>query len=208
MNDLLPVDPTEQQIARANAIIVKMNEWIDQVPEAGGDGILGILEQIVAADTPEKLDAAWNSVGFGQLLGYAVRVTGIRKLKSDFKGSIPFFLLADVIVRSTGEARTATTGSYAIMAQLLNANANGMLPLDFVPHEAEEPTENGFYPQHLKVWNPAMPTEPQPSQPRRAAGVRQDGTTLADTTARIRAERLQAAKPAQTVPVTDDTPGF
>lgn len=163
MNDLLPANPTDAQIERANAIIAVMNTYIDAVPEAGGDGILSILEQITGAENPEQLDQAWDTIGFGGLLGYRIKVTNLRKLKSDFKSTIPFYLIADVIIVATGEAKTATTGSYAIMAQLLTANAKNMLPMDFVPHEATEPTENGFYPQHLKVYRAGMPDQPAPA---------------------------------------------
>ena len=208
MNDLLPAEATPGQIERANKIIEFLNAAIDRIPEAGGDGILGILESIISADTPEGLDKAWDTAGFGQLLGYRIEVSNPRKMKSDFAGTIPFYLICDVLVKATGEAKTATTGSYAIMAQVLTAETKGLLPLDFVPHEAEEPTENGFYPQHLKVWRPGMPDQPAPQQSRRERGRMSNGESIAQTSARIKAERLQAAAPAPKTFDVPETPEF
>jgi hypothetical protein len=166
VNDLLPANPTPGQLERANAIIEYLNAAIDKIPTGGEDGILGILESIITATDPTQLDRAWDSCGFGQMIGYRLTVSNPRKLKSDFANTIPFYLVCDVMVKATGELKTATTGSYAIMSQILTASDKNMLPMDFVPYEAEEPTENGFYPQHLKVWRPGMPDEPAPRAPR------------------------------------------
>lgn len=208
MNDLLPANPSDAQIERANKIIDYLNAAIDKIPVGGEDGILGILEQIIGAETATDLDKAWDSAGFGKLLGYRIRVSNPRKLKSQYKGTIPFFLVCDAMVVATGEATTATTSSYAIMAQVLTANEKGLLPLDFVPHEAEEPTENGFYPQHLKVWRPGMADQPAPATSRRERGRTTDGEPIAATTARLRAERLAAAKPESKGFDVPDEPGF
>lgn len=208
MNDLVPVNATPAQIERANAMMAKITEWFEQVPDGGGDGVLGILELIASAENPEDLDRAWNSAGFGQYLGYALRITNLRKLESDFEGGVSHYLIADAVVHETGEAVTCTTGSYAIMAQLLYANTKGWLPMDFVPHQAEEPTEKGFYPQHLKVWKSYMPTAPDPTRVIARARAQQPTRTPAEMTAELRAKRLSAVKPEPVAAATAQEAGF
>jgi hypothetical protein len=191
VNDLVPADATPGQIERANAVLAKLNEWLGDIPTSGEDGLLAILEQIVAADDPEAIDAAWNTAGFGEWLGYALRISNPRKAASKLAGGLGWFLIVDAVVHSTGEKITLTTSSTAIMAQILLAEAKGFLPMDFTPLEKEEPTENGFYPQHLKVWKNHMPVAPEPTaQMRRQAQRAQVGP---EATARIR-ENIKASR--------------
>lgn len=203
MNDLLPANPTDKQVERANAIIEYLNGAIDKLPTGGEDGILGILESIIGATDPTQLDRAWDSAGFGQMIGYRITVSNPRKLKSDFANTIPFYLLCDVVIKATGEIKTATTGSYAIMSQIIVAADKGMLPLDFVPFEAEEPTENGFYPQHLKVWRPGMPDEPAPRAPRAERRAPASGGRTAEQRF---ADRIKADVAADKAKATFDVP--
>lgn len=207
MNDLVPVDATPGQIERANKLLETLNTWLDAVPTSGEDGLLAILELIVATEDPDRLDAAWNSSGFGDWLGYAMTVSNPRKAKSKLAGGLGWFLIVDAVVKSTGEQVTLTTSATAIMAQILVAGAKGYLPMDFVPLEKEEPTENGFYPQHLRVWKQHMPIAPDPAGALRARAARpQIGP---EATARIRetiaAKRAAAApKPGFDLPETPE----
>lgn len=208
MNDLVPVNATQAQIERANKIVEYLAVCLENIPAGGGDGILGILESIIAAEVPEHLDRAWESAGFGQLIGYRITVDNPRKLESDFAGTLGVYLICDVTVHATGEIKTASTGSYAIMSQILVAHAKGMLPLDFVPHEAEEPTENGFYPQHLKVWRPGMADQPEARQPRSAARLSASkGLTREQRLERTMAEDL-AKQAAERAAAETTEPGF
>lgn len=203
MNDLVPADATPGQIERANAVLAQLNTWLDLVPTSGEDGLLAILEQIVATEDPGMIDAAWNSAGFGDWLGYAMTISNPRKAASKIAGGLGWFLIVDAIIKTTGEQVTLTTSSVAIMAQILLAAAKGFLPMDFVPLEKEEPTENGFYPQHLKVWKDHMPAAPEvQAQLRRAARGPQVGP---EATARIR-ERIKTQRTEPKVSAGFDVP--
>lgn len=203
MNDLAPIDATPGQIERANKVLETLTTWLDAIPTSGDDGLLAILEQIVATEDPDRLDAAWNSVGFGEWLGYAIKLSNPRKVKSKLAGGLPYFLVVDGMIHKTGEQVTLTTSATAIMAQVLVANARGYLPMDFVPLEKEEPTENGFYPQHLRVWKDHMPIAPDPAvQLRRGAARPQIGP---ETTARLR-ENIAAKRAAAAPKASYDLP--
>lgn len=203
MNDLVPADATEGQIERANKLVEQLNTWLEAIPTSGEDGLLAILELIVETEDPNRLDAAWNSAGFGDWLGYALTISNPRKAKSKLAGGLGWFLIVDAVVKATGEQVTLTTSATAIMGQILVAAARGWLPMDFTPLEKEEPTENGFYPQHLKVWKQHMPIAPDPAGALRARAARpQVGP---EATARIR-ERIAATRAAAAPAPGSDLP--
>lgn len=207
-NELVPVGATPAQLERANKLIAQINEWFEQIPDGGEDGMLSILEQIVAAERPEDLDKPWESSGFEQYIGYALRIDNPRKLDSQFQTDLEKFLIVDAVVKVTGEQVVLSTSSVSEMGQILVAHAKGYLPMDFVPTIADKPTANGFYPRHLRVWKDHMPIAPDPAaQLRQAAARPQIGP---EATARIR-EKVKAAR-EQTTPAAQwagpETPGF
>ncbi|HEX3513849.1 MAG TPA: hypothetical protein VHT26_07610 [Trebonia sp.] len=207
-NELVPVNATPAQLERANKLIEQINEWFEQIPDGGEDGMLSILEQIVAAERPEDLDKPWESSGFEQYLGYALRISNPRKLDSQFQTDLEKFLIVDAVVHSTGEQVVLSTSSVSEMGQILVAHAKGYLPMDFVPTMADKPTANGFYPRHLRVWKNHMPTAPDPAAQLRAAGQRV--AVGPEATARIReriAAKREEPKPAATFDVPE-TPEF
>ena len=203
MNDLLPANPTPGQIERADAVISQLNTWLEAIPTSGEDGLLAILELIVAVEDPMQLDAAWNTAGFGDWLGYALKLSNPRKAKSKLAGGFGWFLIVDAIVHATGEQLTLTTSATAIMGQILLASAKGYLPMDFVPLEKEEPTENGFYPQHLKVWRNHMPIAPEPQA--QMSRISRQRVLTPDAATAIR-DKQRAAKTAPAAPAAFDVP--
>lgn len=124
------------------------------VPDAGQDGIEGILEQIAAASDTAGLDAPWRAGGLGAYIGTPLVITGIRKMPSDFGSGLSCFLVIDGAVRATGEKVTATTGSLSVVAQLLKAWQLDAFPVLVVPRASERPTKDGYYPQHLEFPKP------------------------------------------------------
>jgi hypothetical protein len=208
VNDLIPATADKAEIARADALLVKINELFQKVPEPQGDGLLNILEQILAVENAEELDRPWNSSGFEDYLGYAVRISNPRRRESKIKGGLSHYLIVDAVIKASGEAKTLITSSVAIVGQILVANGHGMLPMDFVPMEKETPTENGYYPQHLKVWHPHMPLVPEggPRRRQEPAWGTGDGQTAKAMRERIQAQReASAPKPGFDLP---DTPEF
>lgn len=203
MSILVPVNPTEAQIERENKVLATLTTWLEAVPTSGEDGLLAILEQIIAVEDPNMLDAAWNTAGFGDWLGWALTLSNPRKAASKLAGGLPWFLIVDAVVKDTRQRLTLTTSATAIMAQILLANAKGFLPMDFVPLEKDEPTENGFYPQHLKVWKSYMPTAPDPTSPKHR--ISQAAQMGPEATARIR-ERIKANREPVPAPAAFDVP--
>lgn len=132
-------------------VVAAYEAMIADVPEAGGDGFASILTAIAAADHPDDLDAPWRSGGLEEFINQPLIIQGIRKMPSDYQGGLPWFLIADCVVISTGELVSITTGAVAVVAQLAKAHSLGAFPWRVIPRQSERPSKSGYYPQHLEV---------------------------------------------------------
>lgn len=141
-------------------VVAAYESMIAEVPEAGGEGFDGILEQIARAADVAALDAPWRSGGLEEWANVPLAVLGIRKMPSDYAGGLPWFLVVDAAVVETGEAITFTTGAVGVVAQLVKGWQLGAFPLVVVPRQSARPTASGYYPQHLEVSRRQPPREP------------------------------------------------
>lgn len=132
-------------------VIAYYEQILEDVPEAGGDGVENILEQIAQAADEAGVDAPWRAGGMGQYVDRPLVVTGIRKMESDYGSGLSYFLVVDGADRMTGEKVTFTTGSLSTVAQLLKLHQLGSFPAVVVPKVSKRPTKEGFFPQHLEV---------------------------------------------------------
>lgn len=124
---------------------------LDQVPDAGGDGIEGILEQLATATSADELNDPWRAGGMAKYVDVPVVVTAIEKSPSDFDGGLAYFLIVRGAVRATGEKVVTTTGSLSSMAQLLRLWQLGAFPAVVIPRKAKKPTPQGYFPMHLEI---------------------------------------------------------
>lgn len=134
---------------RALSIVAAYEAMLAQVPDAVDDGGLNILETIANAATLADLNAPWQSANIAAYNGERLLVRSLRKRPSDFAGGLPFYLIIDAVVESTGEIVTVMTGSDDVVAQLVRAYVLGKLPARVIPRVAVKPTAAGYYPQHL-----------------------------------------------------------
>lgn len=149
-----PIDepPPEYSVVPLRRDIVDVYEgMIATIPDAGGDGLSGILAAIAQAEDVADLDAPWRSTGMEKLINKPIRIIGLRKMPSSFAGGLPFFLVIDAGIIATGEMVTITTGAVSVVAQLAKAWQLGRIPFDCIPRQSERPSAAGYYPQHLEV---------------------------------------------------------
>lgn len=137
--------------ALSKAVVAAYEGIIATVPDAGGDGMEGILRTILQAGNAADLDAPWRSDGLGAYLNVELEFQAIRKMPSDFTSGIGWFLIADAAIVDTGELVTMTTGAGSVVAQLLRAWSLGSFPLRAIPRQSARPTAEGYYPQHLEM---------------------------------------------------------
>lgn len=209
MTDIVPRDHTAELARRADAVNQQLTAWFQEIPHAGQDGAIGILEQIINITDIDQLDRPWATGGLGEWTGYALDITNPRKMESDFPDGNGWFMLLDATVVATGEFLTVSTSSANCMAQALVANHLGKLPLRVIPRVADKPSSNGYYPQHFQVWREGTAITPEAVRPAGQPAGHRGGRPIAETTARIRAERLAAVKP-ETAPAAgaSEEPGF
>lgn len=135
-------------------VITYFEAILTEIPDAGGEGVENILEQIAAANDVTGLDEPWRAGGLGKYVDRPLRIDGIRKLPSDFGSGLSYFLVVDGADLETGEKVVATTGSMSVVGQLAKAWALGAFPCVVIPRLAKRKTKDGFYPQHLEFPQP------------------------------------------------------
>ena len=121
------------------------------IPDAGGSGYEGILQQIAAATTPTDLDAPWRTYDTEALIGTPLVIRSFTKSPSDFGGGLAYFLVVQAAFEATGEPVTFTTGAVGIVAQLAQAWAIGALPLRATIRETAGKREGRNAPQFLEI---------------------------------------------------------
>lgn len=130
------------------------------IPESGGDGMEGIIAQLLQAEDATDLDAPWRADGLTAYLGRRLRIDGLRRMPSEFDGGLPFFLIVEAADLETGEKVTLTTGAVSVVAQLVKAWDLGSIPgWRVIPRQAERASSSGYYPQHLEVMRGRLATE-------------------------------------------------
>lgn len=148
--DVVPLPEGPPQVIRRD-VVEAYEAMIASVPDAGQDGVDGILAAIATAVDIRDLDEPWRSAGLEKLINVPIVVTGIRKVPSSFQGGLPWFLVIDAGIVATGELTTITTGSVSVVAQLVKAHQLGAFPLRVIPRQADRPSAAGYFPQHLEI---------------------------------------------------------
>lgn len=140
------------ELATPDAINAHLTKILEQLPMQGEGDVSGILAQIINSESIEDLDSPWQSAGMGKYNGYAIEITSIKRIESDFPGGLGWYLLCEGKVLETGEYKAFSTSAVAVMAQLLIAWARGYFPYQVYVRIATKPTKKGFYPMHLELY--------------------------------------------------------
>jgi hypothetical protein len=140
-----------QILSKAQQAGVDLTPLLAQVPEADDDAYVGIIRQMLGAQTPADLGAAFNLQGMLDYEGVLIRVLAIKRMPSDFDSGLGLYLVCEISDVKTGEHHTVSTGSTNVIVQLVTAFVKGWLPLTCVPRLAKKPTANGYTPMHLEI---------------------------------------------------------
>lgn len=163
------------EIANADTINAYLTAILEQLPMQDEGDATGILSQIINAESVEDLDSPWQSAGMGKYNGYALEITSIKRMESDYEGGLGWYLLCEGTVMENGEYKAFSTSAVAAMAQLLIAWARGYFPYRVYVRIATKPTKKGFYPLHLETYRGGalvdLGTDPA-AGPRQAPGQR------------------------------------
>jgi hypothetical protein len=121
------------------------------IPEAEGSAYDSILSSIFNVTSWDQLDDPWDTTKTEMLQGVEMKITAITRRNSSYRGGLGLFLVVHATDMRSEKSLVWTTGSVAIVGQLVVAYARGWFPLYAELVTATEPTDNGYYPQHLKI---------------------------------------------------------
>jgi len=138
-------------LSNAGAVGAEMKALIATIPEADEDAYVGILASILSAETVEDIDAPWTARSLEAFIDAPLRVTGIRRMPSDFDQGLGTYLVVEANIPGDGERIVLTTGSVSVVMQLCKAYALGALPLLVIVRKAKRASANGYFPMHLEI---------------------------------------------------------
>jgi hypothetical protein len=159
VRDDTEVSPISPEMARRFA------EMAMTIPDDDAGGMDRIIEQIIGARSWEDLNAPWESTDAEKLVGHILKVDKLTRRPSDFRSGLGIFLVVRSVDVRTHEEIVWTTGSIAIVAQLVQAYLMGAIPCFVEIVIAERPTEAGFRPHHLKFHGVVNPVGERAEQP-------------------------------------------
>jgi len=156
------MDEADQQSAEVALIndrelVEQFAEMAAMIPADSGSGTEDILRQVLAAKTWDQLDAPWETSNIDDILGKTLHVTKVTRRPSTYSGGLGQFLVIHLRDAKTGEEYVKTTGSISVVGQIARAYALGVTALTVQWLRSNQPSANGYYPQHLKVIDAHQP---------------------------------------------------
>lgn len=147
------IEPTSTEVALIQdaALLEEFAHMAMAIPTQEGNATEDILRQVLQAKTWEELDAPWSTSALDDVLGKPMRLTGAKRMPSSFAEGLGVFLVLTLVDPRTGEKYVKTTGSLAIVAQVVRAYFLGVTAMTVIWRRAERPSTRGYYPQHLEV---------------------------------------------------------
>lgn len=122
------------------------------IPEADdSEAYESILTQLLSAAGVDDLNAPWETEAADRLAGHQLQVKELTRRPSDYAGGLGMYLVAKGTDRANGERFVWTTGSIAIVAQLVRAYFLGGLPFVIEVVVGDANPRTGRKPQHLRI---------------------------------------------------------
>lgn len=161
-NPTPPLDESEQastEVALINdaALLEHFAEMAVMIPSEDGSGTENILRKILSAKTWDELDEPWETSDIDDILGKDLSVTKVTRRPSSYAGGLGVFLVVHLMDQKTGQEYVKTTGSVSVVAQFARAYALGITAMTIRWLRSDRPSENGYYPQHLRIIDAATP---------------------------------------------------
>jgi hypothetical protein len=151
-----PEQVDEQQAAEVatitdKALLAQFAEMAVMIPADPGGGTEDILRKILQAETWDQLDEPWQTSSVDDILGLRLKLTHATRRPSTYGQGLGVFLICHLVDPRNGKEYVKTTGSIAVTGQVAALYAKGWMPALVEWCRAERPSQNGYYPQHLRV---------------------------------------------------------
>lgn len=129
----------------------RFQEMATVIPETESDGGFGIVLDVLAANDIFDLDKTWQEKDLDALLKRKLVFDSISRSDSTYQDGLGVFLVVRCTDPENGEEVVFSTGSVNIVAQLVKAHLLGAFPFVGRLIQAEKPSRNGYYPQHVQL---------------------------------------------------------
>ena len=143
--------PTEVALIQDAALLKDFAHMAMAIPTQEGNATEDILRQVLQAKTWDQLDDPWQTAEIKDVLNKPMRLVAVKKLPSRYAGGLGIFLVLTLVDPKTGEKKVKSTGSLAVVAQVVRAYFLGVTAMTIVWRQAEPNLETGFKPEHLDI---------------------------------------------------------
>ena len=147
-------DPSESQevaLIQDRKLLEQFAEMAVMIPAEDGNGNESILRQILSASSWAELDKPWESSSIDDIIGLPLTITKVLRRPSTFAGGLGVFLVLFMQDKRSGKEYVKATGSLAVVGQVVRGYALGAMPMSVEWCKSKRPTEDGYYPQHLRL---------------------------------------------------------
>lgn len=138
-------------------ILAMFAEQATAIPAMEDKGMDDILKQIFSATTWQEVDKPWRTSKVDDIVGKELRVTSVRRLPSRYTDGLGVFLVVKLFDPRTQTEYVKATGAIAVVGQFVRLYYLGATALTVRWMQAKNPTEDGYYPQHLEVVDAHIP---------------------------------------------------
>lgn len=154
-------EPESQRVAIITdaALLARFAEMATAIPAMEEKGMEDILRQVFAAKTWQDVDKPWRTSKIDDILGKELRVTSVRRLPSRFKDGLGIFLVVKMWDAREQKEYVKATGSIVVVGQFVQLYFMGVTALTIRWCQAKDPTEDGYYPQHLEIVDAHVPEQ-------------------------------------------------
>jgi len=141
------------------ALLARFAEMAVAIPSEAAGGAEDILKSLLSAKTWEDLNKPWETSDVEDIRGKRLRLVSANRRPSRFKGGLRMFLVVKLTDPKDGKEYVKTTSSINVVGTLAWLYFMGATAVTIEWFKAEEPTEAGFYPQHIKIWDCHVPSQ-------------------------------------------------
>lgn len=144
-------EPSKQVISETTLREFAM--MVTMIPEAdSSEATERMLLAILRATRWDEVDDAWDKNKATDLLNHELRIDEVYRRPSRFAGGLGVFLVVKGFDKDTELPFVFPTSSIAIVGELTKLYALNAYPVYAYIRQADNPSANGFYPQHLEVF--------------------------------------------------------
>lgn len=151
---------SEVAILQDKQLLERFADMAVMIPAEDGGGTESILRQLLSAQTWADLNEPWESTDIDDIIGKHLRLESVVRRPSTFAGGLGQFLIVKCSDQKTGKKYVKTTGSISVVGAFAWLYATGTTAVLFEWCKAARPTEQGFYPQHIRIIDAHTPERP------------------------------------------------